>query len=145
MDRPIQEFNKSNFFSNNCIHTKQVYSLLDVSPKDELYKRMSKHIETCSTCQTAFKTFQLKSEASRVYIPKVLMDRDLRQSFEREVGELFKVMDLNEREILKRNVKKSFIFIDKMGIEFIQNLLSKTMLKTYFFALAIFICLKLFL
>lgn len=115
-------------------------------PKSEdSYKRMNKHLEICVVCNKEFQLFQIKTAATQVFIPKVLMDRDLRQSFEREVVELFKVMDLNEREILKRNVKRGFLFIDKMGIEFIQNLLSKSMLKTYIIAGALFICLKLFL
>ena len=113
--------------------------------KEESYKRMSKHLETCSVCNKEFQMFQLKTASAQVFIPKILMDRDLRQSFEREVGELFKVMNLNNRENLKRNVKKGFHFVDKMGIEFFQNLLSKTMIKSYFIAGAIFICLKFFL
>ena len=119
--------------------------MLDLPKSEDSYKRLTKHLETCVTCTNEFKQFQLKTAASQVFIPKVLMDRDLRQSFEREVGELFKVMDLNERELLKRNVKNGFRFIDNMGIAFIQNLFSKTMLKTYFFAGAVFICMKLFL
>ena len=112
---------------------------------DESYKLMNKHLENCTICNKEFQRFQLKTSAALVLIPKVLMDRDLRQSFEREVVELFKVMDLNERELLKKNVRKGFIFIDKMGIEFIRNLFSRTMVKTYFFALVIFICFRIFL
>lgn len=145
MDRSIQESNGIQSISRNCIHTKHIYTLLDMPKKDESYKRMSKHLETCTVCNKEFQLFQLKTKVSLVFIPKVLMDRDLRQSFEREVVELFKVMDLNDRELLKRNVKKGFLFVDRMGIEFIQNLLSKTMFKTYLFAGALFICLKLFL
>ncbi|MDD4972828.1 MAG: hypothetical protein PHY93_00675 [Bacteriovorax sp.] len=145
MDRSIQELNNVKSFSTNCIHTKHIYSLLDLPKNDESYKRMNKHLENCTVCSKEFQKFQLKTAAAQVFIPKVLMDRDLRQSFEREVVELFKVMNLNDREILKRNVKKGFLFMDRMGIEFIQNLLSKTMFKAYFAAIVIFICLRLFL
>lgn len=128
-----------------CIHTKHVYSLLDTPKKEEAYKKLSKHLEVCRACKEEFQKFQTKTMASQVFIPKALMDHDLRQSFEREVGELFKVMNLNNRENLKKSVKKGFLFIDTMGIDFLKNLASKTMLKTYLMAVFIFIFLKLFL
>ena len=145
MHRPIQELKKSKSFSPKCIHTKHIYSLLDLSATDESYKKINKHLDNCTICKNEFQIFKLKSKAAQVFIPKISMDRDLRQSFEREVIELFKAMDLNDRENLKRNVKKGFIFVDKMGIEFIGHLFSKAMIKTYFLAAALFICLKLFL
>lgn len=131
--------------SKNCIHTKNVYSLLDTPASEEVYKRMKKHLETCTSCNEEFQRFQVRTAAAQIYIPKALMDRDLRQSFEREVGELFKVMNLNNREILKRNVKKGFHVLDSMGLDFLKNMVSKTMIKAYLFALVCFICLKFFL
>lgn len=122
-----------------------MYSLLDTPKKEEAYKKLSKHLEVCRACKEEFQKFQLKTMAAQVYIPKALMDHDLRQSFEREVGELFKVMNLDNRENLKKNVKKGFLFIDTMGVDFLKNLTSKTMLKTYLMAVFIFIFLKLFL
>jgi len=112
---------------------------------DESYKAMKKHLENCSICNNEFQNFQAKNTQALTLIPKFSMDRDLRQTFEREVVELFKAMDLNDRKLLKRNVKQGFIFLDKMGIEFIRNLFSKAMIKTYVFALVIFIGLKIFL
>ena len=77
---------------------------------------MSKHLESCSICSNELAKFKLKVIEAQVYIPKTIMDKDLRQSFEREVVELFRVMNLNERQALKQNVKNSFRFIDRMGI-----------------------------
>jgi hypothetical protein len=128
-----------------CIHARQVYSLLDTPIDDDSYKKLSKHLESCSVCHDEFKNVELKSKAAQVYIPKAIMDHDLRESFEREVGELFKVMELNQREILRKNVKKGFHFIDRMGIDFLKNLASASMLKTYFIALAIYVGLKFYL
>jgi hypothetical protein len=116
-----------------------------MSKNDESYGILKKHLESCSICNSEFQNFQLKNTQALILIPKVSMDRDLRHSFEREVVELFKAMDLNDRILLKRNVKQGFIFLDKMGIEFIHNLFSKSMLKTYVFALVVFIGLKIFL
>lgn len=127
---------------NYCVHTKHVYSLLDMPANEEAYKKLKKHLELCASCSDEFHKFQLKTAAAQVYIPKVLMDHDLKQSFEREVGELFKVMDLDRRQNLKRKVKTGFRFVDTMGLDFIKNLVSKTMFKSYLLALAIFICLK---
>ncbi|MGZ3786998.1 MAG: hypothetical protein ACXVLQ_00665 [Bacteriovorax sp.] len=139
-----QELNFTNVGKRHCVHTKHIYSMLDMSKKDEAYKRLSRHIETCPVCARELQNFQHKSMAAQVFIPKISMDRDLRQSFEREVGELFKVMNLNEREQLKRNVKKGFRFIDALGVDFLKNLASKTMLKAYVLAVFIFIGLKVF-
>ena len=103
---------------------------------------MSKHLESCSICSNELAKFKLKVIEAQVYIPKTIMDKDLRQSFEREVVELFRVMNLNERQALKQNVKNSFRFIDRMGIEFIKNLASKNMLKFYFLGMVLFFGLK---
>lgn len=130
--------------TRDCIQTKHIYSLLDTPKNDEVYKKLSKHLEICATCNQEYKKLQLKMIAAKIYIPKAIMDHDLKESFEREVVELFKAMDLNNRELLKKNVKKGIKFIDRMGIDFINNLSSKNMLKTYFFAVVIYIGLKLF-
>lgn len=131
--------------ARKCIHTKNIYSLLDMPAKDESYKNLSKHIESCPVCSQEFKTFQTKTTAAQIYIPKAIMDHDLRQSFDREVGELFKVMNLNEREALKRNVKKGFKTLDQMGIDFLKTLSSKPMIKIYAVAAVMFLALKHFL
>lgn len=131
--------------ARQCIHTKNIYSLMDMSAKDEAHKALSKHVESCQVCAQELKKFQMKSTAAQVYIPKATMDHDLRQSFEREVGELFKVLQLNEREALKHSVKNKFKTLDQMGIDFIGTLTSKSMIKIYFIAIAMFLALKYFL
>lgn len=142
MNKSIHEIKGTQIFLNTCIQTKNIYSLLDLPKDDDQYKKMSKHLETCPNCKKEFQIFQLKNMANQIYIPKVIMDKDLRQLFEREISELFKVMDLNKRELMKKNVKKGFVFIDKMGIEFIHNLSSRSMFKAYVFAIVIFVSLK---
>jgi len=94
---------------------------MDLPKKEESYKTLSKHVGNCTICNEEFQKFQAHSIAARTCIPKAVMDHDLRESFEREVGELFKVMNLNDREILKKNVKKGFHFLDSMGIDFIKK------------------------
>lgn len=118
---------------------------MDMSPKDEAHKLLSRHIESCQVCSQELKKFQMKTAAAQIYIPKATMDRDLRQSFEREVGELFKVLQLNEREALKHSVKNKFKTLDQMGIDFIGAMTSKSMIKIYVLATALFVALKYFL
>lgn len=131
--------------SKNCVHTKQVYSLIDIPKKEEVYKRLAKHLESCESCSFELEKFKLETTATKVFIPKIAMARDLKESFDREVGELFKVMEINEHEALKRNVKKGFKFFDNMGLDFFKNLKSKSMVKAYLFALVLFFSLKYFL
>lgn len=125
-----------------CIHTKNVYALLDAPKKEDTYKKLNKHLESCRVCNEEFKQFQAKTLASQIYIPKAMMDHDLRQTFDRELDELFKMMSLNEREALKNNVKKSFNYIDQVTLAFIKNLGSRSMLKAYLAASALFLVLK---
>lgn len=145
MSSSIQSHDEDKKTSKHCVHTKNIYSLMDLPKKGDTYKTLNKHLETCAACAEELQKFQAHAAQAKMYIPKAVMDHDLRESFEREVGELFKVMNLNDREILKKNVKEGFHFLDRMGIDFIKNLASKTMFKTYIIALFAFICLKLFL
>ncbi len=140
-----QELNFQKHSAKNCVHTKNIYSLLDTPKNDETYKRLMKHLETCSACAQELKKFETKTAAAQVFIPKMTMDRDLRQSFEREVGELFKVMDLNERELLKKKVKKSVRFLDNMGVDLVRTLVSKSMIKVYVITAAVVVGIKYFL
>ncbi len=82
------------------------------------------------------------NEAAKVFIPKALMDKDLKLSFERELDDLFKVMNLNKRTLLKKNVKKGFHALDQMGIALINTMSSRKMIKTYAVAAGLFFILK---
>lgn len=144
MSSSIQSHDEEKKISKHCVHTKNIYSLMDLPKKGDSYKTLTKHLETCAVCTEEFQMFQAHAAMAKVHIPKAIMDHDLRESFEREVTELFKAMDLNDRELLKKNVKKGFLFLDSMGIDFIKNLASKTMIKAYIVALFTFIFLKLF-
>lgn len=142
MNNSIQFRMKEIRTTKNCIHMKHLYSLLDTPLNDENYKKLSKHLELCTACSQEYKDIQLKAIAAKIYIPKAMMDHDLRESFEREVTELFKVMDLNNRVLLKKKVKSGFNFIDRMGIDFIKSLTSNKMLKTYVIAAGIYLGLR---
>lgn len=139
-----QDLRRESFQPKYCVHTKNIFSLLDLPTKDETHKTLMKHLEVCPVCAQEFKNFQLGATAAQVYIPKVVMDRELKESFEREVGDLFKILRLDEREVLKHNVKKSFRTLDQMGIDFLKVLASKSMIKVYVVASILFFILKYF-
>lgn len=128
-----------------CVHTKNIYSLLDLPKSDDSYKSLMKHVDSCLICSDELKKFKQKTLASQVFIPKISMDRELKQAFESEVGELFKAMNLNEKELLKQHVKNNVQYLDQLGVVFLKNLVSKSMLKAYIFALILFLSLKFFL
>ncbi|MBP9680948.1 MAG: hypothetical protein KBD76_06060 [Bacteriovorax sp.] len=140
-----QVFHSKKNHTQHCIHTKHVFSLLDIPKTEESFKRLSKHVESCTICTEELRKIQLKALGTKVFIPKAVMGRDLRQSFEREVGELFNVMNLNDRHLLRQNMKKGFRFVDSMGVDFLKSLTSPMMIKAYFFATALFIALKYYL
>lgn len=114
-----------------CIHTKNIYSLLDLSQSAEAYKRLSKHLDNCKICSQELEKFKLSSENSKVYIPTIVMDKDLKESFAREIEDIFKIMDLNSAERLKKNVTSKFKAVDQFGLDILRILKSKKMLLVY--------------
>jgi len=97
-----------------------------LNQETESYKHFKKHLDHCSICTDQFKLFLLKNEAMKVGIPKISMDRELKQTFNRELEEVFKVLKLSRGEQIKESVKNRFLFLDQMGLAFfkfeIQNL-----------------------
>lgn len=127
-----------------CIHTKNVFSLLDLGVEDENFIKIKKHMDSCSVCENAFSDFEQKTFESKVYIPKPQIDLETKSVFENEVHELFKVFDLNEKARLRKKIKSNFKKLDMAGIDFIKNLSSKNMLKTYAFGAVLFVILRQF-
>lgn len=144
MDRSLSSQQFKNY-SSHCIHTKNIYSLLDLDQSAESYRHLKKHLDHCSICSDHFKIFQIKNEAMRVAIPIITMDRELKQTFNRELSEVFKVLKLSRSEQFKDNVKNRFQFLDQMGLAFFQNLKSKSMLKAYVIATFSYFIIKHFL
>lgn len=127
-----------------CIHTRNVFPIIDLSPLDESYKKLKKHIDGCTVCEHQVRVFELKNAEIRIQVPKPQIDTDTKQVFEREVSDLFRVFDLNEKVRLQKRIKNKIKSIDTLGASFISNLASKQMLKTYAFGAVLFIVLKQF-
>jgi len=130
--------------SKNCIHTKNVYSLVDLNPLDENYIRIKKHTDNCAICTAELNTFKNQIIETKIYIPKPQIDLETRGIFEREVSELFKAFDLNEKNRLKKKIKNKIKRIDSIGEDFIKNLTSRKMLTTYTFGAVLFVVLRQF-
>ena len=50
----------------SCIHTKNIFSLIDLSPEEELHKKMNKHVQGCSVCTKELQNFQLKNFEAKI-------------------------------------------------------------------------------
>lgn len=131
-----------NLNDKQCIHAKNVYTLIDLPPEEESYLKLKKHVDECQVCSTAFKNFELKCLETKIYIPRPQIDTETKVIFHNEVHDLFKTFELNRNIILKKNFKRKFQMMDLAGISFFQSLTSKSMFKAYAFGLALFIILK---
>lgn len=78
----------------------------------------------------------------KIYIPKPMIDKESKEIFEREITELFKLFNLNERIAAKIRIKNKIRSVDNMGAELLRSLASTTMIKGYVAALLAFIILK---
>ena len=145
MDRRTVQISPAlNFNLRNCIHTKNVFSLVDLSPEDESYHKIKKHTDECEICSFELKKFELQTLESKIYIPKPQIDDETKEIFKREVSELFKAFNLNEKELLKKKIKNKIKKIDRLGADFLKNLTSKNMLKSYAFGAVLFLVLRQF-
>ena len=127
-----------------CIHTKSIFSLIDLDFEDEAFVNIKKHSDRCIACSNALSKFELQNQQAVFYIPKPQIDTETRNTFEREVHEVFLAFELNERVKLKLKIKKNFKKIDTATLEFIKNLSSKNMIKTYALGLLMFVVLRQF-
>lgn len=81
----------------------------------------------------------------KIYVPRPKIDRESREIFEREISELFKIFDLNEKAAGKKKLQQKIRLMDSVGAEFLKNLTSKAMIKSYLLALLTFACLRYYL
>jgi hypothetical protein len=127
-----------------CIHTKNVFSMLDLKQSEENYKKIKKHVDICQTCENELKRFELESIEVKIHIPKPQIDTETKEIFTREVSEIFKTFDLNEKAALRAKIKSKIKGIDSFGVSIVKTLTSRKMIATYAFAGVMFIVLKQF-
>lgn len=142
--RNVQLVSASGNFQKTCIHTKSIFSLIDLDFEDEAFVNIKKHSDKCEACTEALKKFELQNQQASFFIPKPQIDADTKAVFEREVHEVFRTFELNEKEQIRLKIKKKIKHIDAAGAEFLKNLSSKNMMKTYAFGLVLFVVLRQF-
>ena len=127
---------------SHCVHTKNIYSILDLTPTSDAHIRLSKHLEGCKICSAELESFKQKSDATKIFIPTIVMDKELKESFAREIEEVFKNMDLNTTKRLKKNVTSKFKALDQFGLDILGILKSKRMVLIYLFITIAFLGIK---
>jgi transcriptional antiterminator len=127
---------------HHCIHTKNIYSLVDLTKQDAMYDFLVDHEIKCRQCSSMLNNFKENNLAIKVFVPKPFLSKDLRETFNGEVTELFKIAGLNIFENKKQKIKNELLSIDRLGVGFIGNLFSKSMIKAYVLALFLFAGLK---
>lgn len=142
--RNVQTISSAGNVQKKCIHTKSIFSLIDLDFEDDTFVNIKKHSDKCEACSAELREFELLNQQASFFIPKPQIDAQTKASFEREVHEVFKAFDLNEKEQLKLKIKKKIKKIDTVGAEFIKNLGSKNMVKTYAFGVVLFVVLRQF-
>jgi hypothetical protein len=128
--------------SNYCIHTKNIYSLADLNPIEEQYKFLNSHLKTCRICAEEYHHFQEKCFAAKTFIPKPMMDKELKETFDRELGDMLKSMQLNKKVLQKKRVSHFVQSINDYGEASFKILFSKSMILSFAVALVMFFVLK---
>jgi hypothetical protein len=145
MDRRISQTNQiSQATQISCVHTKNIFSLVDLAHHDDSYQRIRKHVDGCQVCDIHYKKFELENLAVKIHIPKPQIDSETKEVFAREISELFKTFDLNEKTLLRKKIKSNIKKIDSLGVGLVKNLFSKTMLASYAGGVVLFVVLKQF-
>lgn len=131
-------------FQPQCIHSKNIFSLADLPAEDETYIKIKKHVDGCRQCSNRYAQISHQIEGMKVFIPKPLIDKESKETFEREITELFKIFNLNKKSAAKNKFKQKIKLLDNVGIDILSNLTSKTMIKGYIAAAIAFVALKYF-
>lgn len=145
LDRRNSQFKTINSTPQiKCIHTKNIFSMLDMNQSEESYKKTKKHVDACITCMAELKKFELENIEIKIHIPKPQIDTETKGIFAREVSDLFRAFDLNEKELLRTKIKTKIKSIDSFGVSLIKNLASKKMITSYAFGAVLFVVLRQF-
>lgn len=142
--RNFQVLTANKNLEKTCIHTKSIFSLIDLDFEDDAFVNIKKHADKCIACSSALSKFELENQQASFFIPKPQIDTETKNVFHREVREIFKTLEINEKEKIRIKIKNNIKKIDTAGVEFIKNLSSKNMIKTYALGVVMFVVLKQF-
>lgn len=116
---------------NKCIHTKNIFSLIDLDDEVERAQFFTKHLNECDQCKMSYHFFKEKMFAAKTFIPKPVMDKELKDTFDRELTELLKSLNINDSIVRKKMILNKLSTVNIYAEVFIKNAFSKTMFFSY--------------
>jgi hypothetical protein len=129
-------------YQNKCIHTKNIFALIDMGNSEENYKLLHQHVIKCEICRNEYNHFVARNTMAKVYIPKPLMEHDLKESFNRELHDFLKELNLNNKNEGRPLLKKILENLDIYGEVIMKIIFSKTMMISYALAYGLYLLLK---
>lgn len=126
----------------SCIHTKNIFSLIDLEGDLDKAHFLNQHLKECTHCQKTYHIFKEKMFAANTFIPRPLMDRELRDTFDRELSALLKSLKINDSVVRKEILIEKLSAINLFAESFIKNMFSKNMFFTYGLAGGIYLLFK---
>lgn len=86
--------NMKNEKIKNCVHQKNIQKLVDRVQGQENYLATYQHMQRCPICLEEYKKIKFARQEVKVFIPKVSMNKEMRESFNLEVDEILKLANL---------------------------------------------------
>lgn len=124
-----------------CIHQKNLILLYDADLTSPESQFLQSHMKSCVPCQGYWNDFNFKMEASKVFIPKPMMDRELRVTLGREIHDLFKNLKMTKKDNRKNSMQKMFESISLFSDSLKKSIVNKHMFIAYGVATFIYILL----
>lgn len=115
----------------NCIHTKNIFSLIDLDEDIERAQFLNQHLNECDQCKKSYKYFKEKMFAAATFIPKPHMDRELKDTFDRELSELLKSLNINDSVVRKKMILNKLNTANIYAETIVKLAFSKTMFVSY--------------
>ena len=109
--------------NQNCIHSKNIGSILDLKNTDPSYKVLNDHLEICSVCANKLEMIKEQNLKMQIYIPRPVMDKESKENFDHEIHVLLKNFGLNDKVSKRRKMIKSIKKANTFG---------EVVLKTFF-------------
>lgn len=127
---------------NVCIHTKNVMSLININSNQLQNTELLSHVKNCPTCSKEYNLRKGQIEGLNIFIPRPLMDKELKETFDRELHELLVHFGLNDKANRERLAVTYLSTLNSYGETILKVLFSKSMLAAYACAGVMYLLLK---
>lgn len=115
-------------FIDNCIHSKNIGSILEMKHSDPQFKTLNDHLAICSICTKKLETIKEKNLKLQVFIPRPVMDKETKENFDHEIHELLKSFGLNDKVSKHRKMIKSIKNANTLGEVILKTFFSRNVL-----------------